>query len=151
MDEQGVPRPHLMAHLPDGFNKGLALDVADGPADLRDDHIGLSLAAHIVDKALDLVRDVWNGLYSGPQICAPALLRYDVGIDLSSGQVGILVQVLINEPLVVPQIQIRLSSVLGDIDLTVLIGTHGAGVHIDVWVQLLGRYLQPPGLQQPPQ
>ena len=32
MDEQGVPRPHLMAYLPDGFNKGLALDIADGPA-----------------------------------------------------------------------------------------------------------------------
>ena len=151
MDEQGVPRPHLMAYLPDGFNKGLALDIADGPADLSDHNIGRCLAAHIVDKPFDLIRNVRDGLDGGPQIRAPALLRDDVGIDLSGGQVGVLVQILIDEALVVPQIQIRLSPVLGDIDLTVLIGTHSARIHIDVWVQLLGCYLQPPGLQQSPQ
>ena len=47
-----------------------------------------------------------------------------------------------------PQIQVGLSAVLGDVDLPVLVGAHGAGVHIDIGVQFLGSHLQPPGFQQ---
>ena len=47
------------------------------------------------------------------------------------------------------QIQVRLGPVLGDKDLAVLIGAHGARVYINIRVQFLGRHLQAPGLQKP--
>ena len=151
MDIQGIPGAYLPAHLPDGLDKGLALNIPDGPADLGDHDVGLRLAAHIVDKPLDLIRDVGDGLYGRAQIRAPALLGDNIGVDLSGGQVGVLIQILVDEPLVMSQIQIRLRPVLGHIDLAMLIGAHGAGVYIDVRIQLLRRHLQSPRLQQPPQ
>ena len=49
------------------------------------------------------------------------------------------------------EVKVGLGTVLGDIDLTVLIGAHGAGVNIDIGVELLSRDLQPPCLEQPAQ
>ena len=151
MDIQGVSGAHLMPHLADGLDKGLALDISDGPTDLGDHNVGFRLAAHVVDKALDLVGDVGDSLHGASKIRAPALLGDDVGVDLSGGQIGILVQILVDEAFIVTQVKICLGAVLGNIDLAVLVGTHGAGVHIDIGIQLLSRYLQPPSLQQPPQ
>ena len=60
----------------------------------------------------------------------------------------ILVQVFVDEALIVAQVQIGLRAVLGDVDLAVLIGAHGAGVDVDVGVQLLGGDLQSPRLEK---
>ena len=151
MDEQAVLLPYLQGNLAHRLQEGLGLNIADGAADLRDDHVGIGLLAHPVDKFFDLVGDVGDDLYRGAQVFAPALLVQHIPVDLAGGQVGILVQVLVNEALVVAQVQVGLRAVLSDIDLTVLVGTHGARVHIDVGVQLLGRHLQSPGFQQPSQ
>ena len=91
VDIQGILPAHFVPHLPDGLDKGLAFDVADGAADLRDDYISLGSAADIIDKALDLICDVGDGLHGGTQIFAPALLGEDIGIDLSGGQIGIFI------------------------------------------------------------
>ena len=99
----------------------------------------------IVDEALDLVGDVGDDLHRLAQIFALALLVQHVPVDLAGGQVGVLVQVLVDEALVVAQIQVGLGAVVGDEDLAVLVGAHGAGVDVDIRVQLLGRDLQPAG------
>ena len=151
VDVEGVVAAHIPAHLADGLQEGLALDVADGAADLRDDDVRVAVLAHPVDEALDLVGDVGDGLDGLAQIPALALPPKDVGVDLAGGQVGVPVQVLVDEPLVVAKIEIGLRPVLGHVHLPVLIGAHGARVHVDVGVQLLGRHPVPPCLQQPPQ
>ena len=148
MDEQGVAPARLQAHLPGGLQERLALNVAGGAADLRDDHVSPGLLPHGVDKVFDFIGDVGDHLDGLPQVLAPALLVEHVPVDLAGGQVGVLVQVLVNKPLVVAQVQVGLRPVLGDVHLPVLVRTHGAGVHVDVGVQLLGSHLQPPGLQQ---
>ena len=84
-------------------------------------------------------------------ILSPALLGDHVGIDPAGGQVGELVQVLVNKALVVAQVQVGFRPVLGHKDLAVLIRAHGARVHVDVRVQLLGGHLQAPGFQKPAQ
>ncbi len=82
-----------------------------------------------------------------PQILSPALLIEHVPVDLAGGKVRELIEVLVDEPLIVAQVQVRLKAVLGDVDLAVLVWAHGARVHVDVWVQLLGGHLKPPGFQ----
>ena len=140
-----------MSHLADGFDEGLALDITDGAANLSDDHIGLGLVADVVDKALDFICNVGDGLHSGSKVLATALLGDDIGIDLACGQVGVLIQVFINKPLIVSQVKVGFCAVLSHIDFAVLIGTHGSGVNIDVWVQFLRGHLQPSRFQQTPQ
>ena len=49
------------------------------------------------------------------------------------------------------QVQVSFRPIIGDKDLPVLIGGHGPWVHVEIWVQLLDFYLQPPLLQEPAQ
>ena len=148
MDKEAVLPAHLQGDLPDRLQEGLGFDVADGAADLGDDHVGVGLTAHAVDEFLDLVGDMGDHLDRRAKVFSPALLVQHVPVDPAGGQVGPLVQILVDEALIVSQVQVGFGPVLGDVDLPVLVGAHGAGVHVDVGVQFLGGYLQPPGLQQ---
>ena len=148
VDVQGVLPSHFQAHLTGRLQIGLALDIAGGAADLRDDHVRAGLLPHPVDELLDLVGDVGDDLDRLAEILAPPLLAQHVPVHLAGGEVGEPVEVLIDEPFVVSQIQVRLQTVLGDVDFPVLIGAHGAGIHVDIRIQLLCRHLQAPGLQQ---
>ena len=126
---------HVPPELADGLNEGDDLDVAHGAADLHDDdvHVVVGQLAH---PLLDLVGDVGDDLY-GPaeEVTSPLLLDHRA-VDPSGRRVGALVQVLVDEPLVVPQVEVGLAAVLGDEDLAVLARVHGARVDVDVGVQL---------------
>ena len=129
-DQRHVDIQHIIPalfrrHLPDSLQKRLALDVAHRAADLRDDHIGLSVV-HGVDAALDLVGDVGDDLHRAPQIAALPLAVQHRPEHLAGGHGGVAVQRLVHKPLIVSQIQIRLGAVVGDEHLAVLIGAHGA-------------------------
>ena len=150
MDEHHVAPGPLHGHLADGLQKGLGLNVAHGAADLGDDHVHI-LPGHGVDAVFDLVGDVGDDLHRGAQVVAPALPVQHGPVDLAGGHGAVAGQVLVHEPLVVPQVQIRLGAVLGDEHLPVLIGAHGPGVHIDIGVELLIAHPDAPLLQKPPQ
>ena len=148
VDVAAVVAALLQAHLTDGLQEGLALDVAGGAADLGDDHIGLGGGGQVVDVALDLVGDVGDDLDGLAQVCALALLVQHVPVDLAGGQVGVFVQVLVDEALVVAQVEVRLGAVVGHKDLAVLQRAHGAGVHVHIGVELLAGDLQAAALEQ---
>ena len=148
VDVQGVLPANFQAHLADGFDKRLALNVADRAADFGDHHVRVRLFADAVDKMLDLVRDMRNRLHGAAQVAAFPLLPDHVGIDLPGGQVGILVQVLVDKAFIMAQVQVGFRAVLGHVHLAVLVGAHCPGIHIDIRIQLLGRDLQAAGLQQ---
>ena len=151
MDEAAVVTALLQAHLPDGLQEGLALDVAGGAADLGNDHIGPGGGSHVVDVALDLVGDVGDDLDGLAQIGTLTLLVQHVPVHLAGGQVGVLVQVFVDKSLVVSQIQIGLSAVISHEHLAVLQRAHGARVHVHIGVQLLAGHLQAAALQKPAQ
>ena len=142
-----VPAP-LRRHLADGLQKGLALNIAHRAADLHNGHIGLG-ALQRVDTALNLVGDVGNNLNGAPQVIPSPLPVEDVPIHLPRRDRGVYSEVFVNKPLVVAQVQVGLRPVVSDKDLPVLVGGHGARVHIEVGVQLLHPHPQPPLLQQP--
>ena len=56
-------------------------------------------------------------------------------------------QILVGEAFIVAQVQVGLRSVVGDENLAVLVGAHGAGVYVEIGVELLEGHLQSPGLQ----
>ena len=146
VDVADVVLAQVALELADGFQEGQALDVAHGAADLDDGHV--HRGRHLEDGLLDFVGDVGDDLDRAPQVVAPALLGDDVMVDAARGEVVFLAQGHRGVALVMPQVQVGLGPVFGDVDLAVLEGVHGAGVHVDVWVQLLEGDAQAPGLQK---
>ena len=148
VDVECVFAPDLQADLTDGLEKRLALNVAGRAADLRDNDVGVRLAADTIDKVLDLIRDVRNDLHRLAEVLAAALLVEHVPVHLAGREVGVFVQILVDEALIVAEVEIGLRAVLGNVHLAVLIRAHGAGVDIDIGVKLLRGDLQAACLEQ---
>ena len=138
----------VTAELADRLQERHDLDVADGAADLDDDDVD-AVAAEAADPLFDLVGDVRNDLHGLSEIVAPPLLGDHRRVDLSRRRVRVLVEVLVDEPLVVPEVEIRLAAVLGDEHLAVLEGVHRAGVDVDVRVELAHRDPETTRLEEP--
>ena len=150
MDVADVVPSDVAPELADGLDEGDDLDVADRAADLHDDHVDV-LGAEGADALLDLVGDVRDDLDGLPQIVAPALLGDDRRVDPAGGGVGPLVQVLVDEPFVVAEVEVGLAAVLGDEDLAVLEGVHRARVDVDVRVELAHGHPETAALEEPAQ
>ena len=146
MDEQAVLISHLQSDLAHSLQKRLGFNIPDGPSDLCDHHVRICLFSHAVHEFLDLIGNMRDHLDRGAQVFSSPLFVENVPVDLSGCQIGVLVQVLVNEPLIVAQIQVGFRPVLGHIYLSVLVRTHGPRIDIDIRIQLLGRHLQAPGL-----
>ena len=148
MDEQAVARPLLKADLPRGLKEGLALDIAGRTADLGDDDVRTGVLADLVDEVLYLAGDVGDDLNGLAEVLAAALTVEDIPVDLAGGEVRVAVEILVDEALIVPEVEIGLSAVLGDIDLAVLVGAHRAGVDVYIRVELLRCNLEAACLEQ---
>ena len=149
VDVQDVRPTDVLAHLADRLEERQALDVADRAADLDDDHVRVALAGDARDPLLDLVGDVRDDLDRAAEVVAAALLRDDGLVDAARRHVGQLGQVLVDEPLVVPEIEVRLGPVVGHEDLAVLVRRHRPRIHVDVRIQLEDGDGQAPGLEDP--
>ena len=136
VDVQDVGPPDVLAHLADRLEERQALDVADGPADLDDHHVRVAVAGDAPDPFLDLVRDVRDHLDGPAEVVAAALLGDDGLVDAAGRDVAELGQVLVDEPLVVAEVEVRLGAVVGDEDLAVLVRAHRPGVDVDVRIEL---------------
>ena len=76
-------------------------------------------------------------LYGASQEITPPLSGDNRGVYLSRGNIRSMGQINIDEPLIMPQVKVGLSAVIGDEYLAVLVGRHGARINIEVGVQLL--------------
>ena len=126
VDVQDVRSPDVLAHLADGLEERQRLDVADGAADLDDDHVRIAVLADPPDPLLDLVGDVRDDLDRAAEVVAAALLADHGLVDAAGRHVGELGQVLVDEPLVVAEVEVRLGAVVGHEDLAVLVRRHRA-------------------------
>ena len=151
VDKAAVFAPHLAGDLTDRLEERLALDVARRPADLGNDDVGARRFSDLIDKGLDLVRDVRDDLHRLTEILARALLGEHVPIHFARGEVGELVEILVDEPLVVTEVEVGLRAVFGDEHLAVLIRAHGTGIDVDIGIELLRRDLISAHFQKPPQ
>ena len=124
VDVQHVVFAEVLLELADRLQERQALDVADGAADLDDDDVGV-------------VGDVGDDLHGPAQVISPALLLDDREIHLAGGDVVVARHPGRGESFVVPEVEVRLTAVVGDEDLTVLVRTHRSRVDVDVRVHLL--------------
>ena len=82
------------------------------------------------------------------QIVAVTFFGQHIPVHLASGQVGKFVEVFVNKPFIMAQIQVGFSAVFRDEHLPMLIRAYRAGIYIDIRIQLLGGDLQPSGFEQ---
>ena len=151
VDEDAVVAALLVSELTDGLHEGLALDVADGAAELGDHHVGARLLLDAAEALLDGVRHVRDDLNGTAEEVAGALAGDEVLVDGSRGEVGRTREVLVDEALVVAEVEVGLVAVLGDEDLAVLERAHRARVHVEVGVGLLHHDAVAAGLEQAPE
>ena len=151
VDVHHVLPSHLRAHLSDGLQKGLGLDIAHGAPDLSDDHIHIAPAAHPVDALLDLIRDMRDNLDRTAQIAPLPLPVEDGPVYLAGGDGGVHRQIFIGKSLIVSQVEIGLGPVVGDEYFAVLVGVHRARVHVEIGVKLLKGHFEPSLFEEPPQ
>jgi hypothetical protein len=144
-----VVAPHVLSELADRLQEREDFDVAHRAADLGDDDVGV-ICRDLADAQLDLVGDVRDHLDRLSEVLTPALLGDHGLVDRTCGGVGITRQRLVYEPLVVPEVEVRLATVVGHEDLPVLEGVHGPRVDVYVRVELLDGHPEPPALQEAP-
>ena len=149
VDVQDVAPPDVLAHLADRLEERQALDVADRPADLDDDHVGPPVAGQALDPLLDLVGDVRDDLDGAAEVVAAALLGDHRLVDPAGRDVARLAQVLVDEPLVVAEVEVGLGPVVGHEHLAVLVRRHRPGVDVDVRIELEDRDVEAACLEQP--
>src|SRR5271165_1435356 len=146
MHEEHALASELVAELANRLEKRQALDIADRPADLADDEI---LAAEIgQDELLDRVGDVGDHLHRRAEILAAPFAADHRRIDPAGGDRIAAPRGNADVALVMAEIEIGLSPVIGDVDLPVLVGAHRAGIDIEVRVELPEPDLEPARLQQ---
>src|SRR3954464_141209 len=149
VDVDRVLASDLVLHLPDGLEEGQALDVADGAAHLDDDEV--VAFRRIQDEPLDLVGDVGNHLHGLAQVFAVPLLVDDVLVDAAGRRVVVARHLRGAEALVMPEVEVRLAAVVGDVDLAVLEGAQRSRVDVDVRIELQVGDLEPAVLEERPE
>ena len=146
--EQDILLPDLLAELADRFEEGHPLDVSDRPTNLDEDDVGVFLLPDLAEQGLDLIRDVRDDLHGLSEVVASTLFLNDRPVDLPRRDVVIPGQIHIEEPLVIPEVQVDLRPVVEDEHLPVLVRVHRTGVHVQVGIDLDRTDLQSLRLQE---
>ena len=89
-----------------------------------------------------------NDLNRRPQILAFTFLAQDFAIDFTSGDIGVFIEINVNKTFIMPQIQIRLGSIICHKHFPMLVRAHGAGINVDIRIKFLNRNLETAILQK---
>ena len=134
MDEQRAVAAQFQTHLTDGLQERQRFDVAHRAADFHQGDIRLAGAE--ADAALDFVGDVRDDLHRAAEVIAAPFLADDVFVDAPGGEIVAPAGGQADKAFVMAEIEIGFRPVTGHEHLAVLKRTHGAGINVDVGVEL---------------
>ncbi len=149
MNADRLVAAEVVPKLPDRFDEGQALDVADGSADLADDEIDVVRLGE--REFLDGIGDVRDDLHRRAEIVAAPLFRDDVAVDATGRDVVRLARGHAGVPLVVTEIEVGLGPIVGHVDLAVLIRRHRPRIDVQIGVELPDADLVATRLKQRPE
>src|SRR5713226_6343238 len=110
MHVENVPASDIFAHLANSFQEWFAFDIANGTADLDDDHVCAGTTSDVMHAIFNFVVDVWDNLNGATQVFSPALFANHRGIDLSGGHIVCLAGGFIRKTLVMAEVNARLAN-----------------------------------------
>ena len=92
---------------------------------------------HLLHGGFYLIGNVGDDLHGLAQVVAAALLGDNLLVDSARGQVVVARQASVGKALIMPQVEISFRAIVGDEDLAMLKWRHGAGIHVEIGVELL--------------
>ena len=101
-----------------------------------------------MNGGLDFIGHVRNDLDRLSQIVAAPFLLNDGFVDASGREVVAAGEFGVGVALVVAEIEIGFRAVIGDVDLAMLVWTHGAGIDIQIGIELEHRYVKAAAFQK---
>ena len=75
------------------------------------------------------------------QVFAFSFFVENVPVYLAGCKIGVFIKVFINESFIVSKVKVSFGAIFSYKNLSVLIRTHCAGIHINIWIKLLRRDL----------
>jgi len=137
MNIEDILPPHITSHLADGLQKWKPLYVAHSASHLDNNHIGFRLLSYLPKTPLYLIGDMRHHLDGATKEHTLPLLSDDGTINLPGGHTGGSGEVGIDEAFVMTQVEVSFGTILGNVDLAMLIRRHCTWIDIDIRVQLL--------------
>jgi len=135
VDKERVFRAQFQAHLPDGFEEGKRLDVADRSANLHDDYI--DAFGDLSDTCFDFVGDVRDDLHGFAEIIAAPLFGKNRFVDAAGRPVIVAGKIRVREAFVVSQVQIGFRAVFGHKHFAMLKRAHRTRIDVQVRIAFL--------------
>ena len=149
VDEAAVLPPHFQRKLAQRFQEEIPFDVSHRAADFRDDDVALLVfLREIVKPLLDFVGHVRDVLHRFAQIISSPLLFQHVLEHLAARQVVEPRELAVHKAFIMPQIQVGLRPIVEHVHFAVLLWVHGAGVDVQIRVELLHCHVQSAMFQQ---
>ncbi len=143
VNSNGISDSLFQFELANRFEKGKPFDIPHRTSHLNDDHTHTPLLpTNEPDSSLDLVRNMWNHLHRIPEVLSLPLFFNHGAVDLTRRRIVPLTHIDVQEPLVVPQVEVRLRTILGDKDLSVLIRTQGPRIDVQIGIDFQNRHPQ---------
>ncbi len=146
MNIQYVFSAAISAKLTNRLQKGQRLNITHRAADL--DNGNIDILGVVQNLAFYLVGNVGNNLNRPPKIIPTPLLTNNRIVNLTGREIRFLGKPGRGESLIVSQIEISFSTIIGDKNFAMLKRAHSAGVNINIWVHLLHGDPQPPGFHE---
>src|SRR5262245_6350956 len=87
-------------------------------------------------RTLYFVCDVRNDLHGLSEIVAAPFLLNDGLVDAPGSEIILASQFSVRVTLVMAQVEVGFCAVIGDVDLAVLVRTHGSGIDVQIRVEL---------------
>ncbi len=154
MDESKVFVTDAELELTHGLDERSRLNVTDSTTKLDDADLGRFAAAidgarsFPLDPVLNSIGQVRHDLDRLAEVVALSFLLNDLAIDLAGGDVVVTAEGDIEVSFVVTEVEIGLSSIVKNVDLTVLGGRHGTGIDVHVRIDLDGSNTKAEGLEK---
>ncbi len=140
--------PEFPAQLAHSFEIRQRLDVADGAAYFGDYEIVVAGFPQELHTTFDFIGDVRYNLHGLAKIVAAAFLIDYALVDSAGGNVVCLGSAHIGEAFVVPQVEVGLMAVFGNIAFAMFVGVESARIDVDVRVELLNGDTESSGFKQ---
>ena len=126
-----------MLELSDGFQKRLAFNITHRTAYFDNGNSGIFICKVTIETTFDLICDMRDHLNGTTAVITTTLLLQNRPVNLAGGNVGIFIQIFINESLIMSKIQIGFCTILRDKNFTMLDRVHRAGINIDIRIKFL--------------
>lgn len=138
--ERAVFSAYVEAELAQGFEVGLAFDVAHRSAYLGDEYVCARFVCGVENVLFYLVGDVRNDLHGFAAVLAVSFLVENVLVHFAAREGGTLCEVLVYKSFVVSEVEVGFRAVAGYEHLAVLGRVKRTGVDVHIGIEFFDIY-----------